>query len=100
MPGRAIVSVVFSCFSLYMLRVYGQVHWLPSRFMKDGQEVFHRMLSQVGPIRDQLDIGCKALAIAAVIWCIWSWRTEHRMAAIIATAFAAFAVICAVLIVM
>ena len=98
-PGRAIASVVFACSSLWMCRVYGQVHWLPTRFSKDGEDIFHRMLSQVGPIRDQLDIGYRVLAAAALVWCIWSWRTEQRVAAVTATVFAALAVFCAVFIV-
>ena len=98
-PGRAIASVVFACSSLWMFRVYGQVHWLPTRFSNDGEEIFHRMLSQVGPIRDQLDIGYRVLAAASLVWCIWSWRTERRIAAIAATVFAALATFCAVFIV-
>ncbi len=98
-PTRAIASVLFACCSMFVFRVYGQVHWLPTRFSKDGDDVFHRMLSQVGPIRDQLDIGYRVLAAIALAWCIWSWRTEARMPAIVATAFAALAVFCAVFIV-
>ena len=98
-PGRAIASVVFACFSLFICRVYGQVHWLPSRFLKDNRDIFKQMLTEVGPIRDQLDIGYRALAVAALIWCIWSWRTEHRIAALVATAFAALAMFVAVFIV-
>ncbi|HVV70591.1 MAG TPA: hypothetical protein VHI52_03690 [Verrucomicrobiae bacterium] len=69
------------------------------RFSKDGDEIFHRMLSLVGPVRDQLDIGYKVLAAAALVWCIWSWRTERRVAAAAATLFVALAVFCAVFIV-
>jgi len=98
-PGRAIASVVFACSSLWIFRLYGQVHWLPTRFSKDGDDVFHRMLSQIGPIRDQLDIGYRVLAAAALVWCIWSWRTEQRVAAVTATVFAVLAVFCAVFIV-
>jgi hypothetical protein len=82
-----------------MFRIYGQVHWLPTRFSNDGEEIFHRMLSAVGPMRDQLDAGYRVLAAAAVVWCIWSWRTEQRAAAVVATVFAALAAFCAVFIV-
>jgi len=99
MPGRAIASVVFACFSLWVFRVYGQVHWLPARFSKEGDEMFRRILSQVGPIRDQLDLGYRVLAAAALVWCIWSWRTEQRLPAMIATVFAGLAAFCAVFIV-
>jgi hypothetical protein len=98
-PARALASVLFACCSLFVFRLYGQVHWL--RFSKDGDGIFDRtLLSQVGPIRDQLDIGYRVLAAIAVAWCIWSWRTEARISALVATAFAALAGFCAVFIVM
>jgi hypothetical protein len=62
-PSRAITSVVFACFSLFLFRVYGQVHWLPTRFLKDGRDIFDQMLSQVDLIRDQLDIAYRALTV-------------------------------------
>jgi len=98
-PARAIASVLFACCSLFVFRIYGQVHWLPMHFSKDGEDIFHRLLSEVGPIGDQIDIGYRVLAAFALLWCIWSWRTETRMAAIVATVFAALAVFCAVFIV-
>ena len=98
-PGRAIASVVFACFSLFLFRVYGQVHWLPTRFSEDGKDMFHRMLTQVGPIREELGIGYRALAVAALVWCIWSWRTEPRIAALVATLFTAVAMFGAVFVV-
>jgi hypothetical protein len=98
-PARAIASILFACFSLFVFRVYGQVHWLPTHFSKGDTDIFHRLLSEVGPIRDQLDIAYRALAVAAMIWCVWSWRTEPRTAALVATAFAALAMLCAVFIV-
>lgn len=98
-PGRAIASVLFACTSLWMLRVYGEVHWLPLRFSKDSDEIFHRILSLVGPIRDELDVGYRVLAVAALVWCVWAWRTEQRAAAVVATLFAALAVFCAIFIV-
>ena len=98
-PARAIASALFACSSLFVFRLYGQVHWLPKRFSKDSDDVFHRVLSQVGPIRDQLDVAYRVLAVIALIWCIWSWRTERRVAALIATGFAGLAMFCAVFIV-
>jgi hypothetical protein len=98
-PAKAIASILFACCSLFVFRVYGQVHWLPTRFSEDGHDIFQRMLSQVGPIRDQLDISYRILAAIALVWCIWSWRTEARLPAIVATAFATLAIFCAVFIV-
>lgn len=99
-PARAIASVLFSWCSVFLFCVYGQLHWLPKRFSRDGEDIFHRMLTQVGPIRDQLDIGYRVLAAVALAWCIWSWRTEAPTPAVIATVFAAIASFCAVFIVM
>jgi hypothetical protein len=98
-PVRAIASVLLACVSLWVFRIFGQVHWLPSRFSRDGEEMFRRVLSQVGPIRDQLDLGYRVLAGVALVLCIWSWRTEQRVAAMVATVFAALAAFCAVFIV-
>jgi hypothetical protein len=99
LPERAIASVLFACCSLFLFRVYGQVHWLPARFSKDEEQIFHRMLSQVAPIRDELDIGYRGLAGIALFWCIWPWRSEPRSAAMVATVFSAIAVVAAVFIV-
>jgi len=98
-PARAIASVLFACCSLFLFRIYGQVHWLPTHFSRESDDIFHRMLSQVSPIRDELDIGYRVLAVLALVWCIWSWRTEARKAAIVATVFAGLAMFCAVFIV-
>jgi hypothetical protein len=93
-------SVVFACMSLFLFRTYGQAHWIPSRYVAaDGKELFHRVLTDVGPIRDQVDLAYRALAAAALFWCIWAWTSEPRLASIIATVFTALAVFCAVFIV-
>jgi len=101
-PGRAIASVLFACASLFIFRSYGQLHWLPKRVAKASGDLngdlFRQVLFQVGPIRDQLDVAYRVLAVVALIWCIWSWRTEQRTAAVIATVFAALAMFCAVFI--
>src|SRR5207253_9997687 len=80
-PPRAIASVVFACLSLFLFRTYGQVHWISSHYSthSDSKELFHRVLADVGPIRDQVDIAYRLLAAAAVFWCIWSWCSEPRL---------------------
>src|SRR5262245_17549547 len=99
-PPRAMASVVFACLSLFLFRNYGQVHWIPSRYSTpETKELFHRVLADVGPIRDQVDIAYRLLAAAALFWCIWSWTSEPRLASVIATVFTALAVFCAVFIV-
>jgi len=84
---RAAASIVFACFSLFMWRIYGHVHWL----------VQDRMAALAGgePLAfadRELVIAYLTLAGLAAIWCIWSWMTESRLAAIIATIFTALAV--------
>jgi hypothetical protein len=98
-PARAIASVLFACCSFFLLGLSGSVHWLPSRFAKDSDEIFHRVVSLTGPIRDCLDIGYRVLALISVVWCVWSWRAEQRAAAITAAIFASLAILCAVFIV-
>src|ERR1043166_25215 len=100
LPVRAIASVLFACCSLFLFGIYSQVHWLPTHFSRDGKEIFHHVLSEVGPIRDRLDIGYRVAAGISLAWCIWSWRTEGRVPATIATAFAALAMFCAVFVLM
>jgi hypothetical protein len=97
-PAKAIASILFACCSLFVFRVFGQVIYLPAHFSKDSGDIFHQMLSETGPIRDQLDVGYRVLAVISLVWCIWAWRTEPRVAAIVATIFAALAMFCAVFI--
>ena len=98
-PARALASVLFAWCSLYALHIYGQVHSLPTRFSRDGHDAFHRVLSLAGPIRDELEVGYRVLAAMSLAWCVWSWRTEAKSPALVATAFASLAVICAVFVV-
>ena len=95
-PGRAAASIVSACMSLWMFRVYGQVHWLPGRVSDDSTQDLQRVLAEVGPIRDQLDIAYRVLAVAALIWCIRSWQAEPRLAAGVASVFTGMALFCAV----
>ena len=97
-PARAIASILFACCSLFLFLVYGRVHWLPTHFSKDGEDIFHRMLSEVSPIISQLDVGYRVVAVISLVWCIWAWRTEPRAAALVATVFTALAMFCAVFI--
>ena len=69
-----------------MWRIYGHVHWV----------VQSRVGARAGePLTfadRELVIAYLTLAGLAVIWCIWSWMTESRLAAIIATVFTTLAV--------
>ena len=67
--------------------------------MMEREEALHIEEQMYGPIRDQLDIGYRVLAVAALVWCIWSWQTEHRFAAAACTVFAGLALFCAVFVI-
>lgn len=83
---RAAASIVFACFSLFTWRIYGHVHWLVQ------QRISARAGEPLAFADRELVIAYLTLAGLAVIWCIWSWMTESRLAAIIATVFTALAV--------
>ena len=83
---RAAASIVFACFSLFMWRIYGHVHWLVQ------QRISARAGEPLTFADRELVIAYLTLAGLAVIWCIWSWMTESRLAAIIATVFTTLAV--------
>src|SRR5687768_6114701 len=83
---RAAASIVFACVSLYLWRIYGQVHALTDRRIAMN-------------LREHLSLAEKELVLAyfilvgfAAIWCCWSWITESRLAAALATVFTAIAV--------
>jgi hypothetical protein len=83
---RAAASIVFACFSLFMWRIYGHVHWVVQK--RPGPRPPEPLV-----FADiELVIAYLTLATLAVLWCVWSWMTESRLAAIIATLFTALAV--------
>jgi hypothetical protein len=99
LPARAITSVMLACLSLFLFRVYGQVHWLPSHLTKEEDGAFHHVLLLTSPIMSELGILYRVVALLALIWCIWSWRVEPRAASVTATVFSVIAMFAAVLIV-
>jgi hypothetical protein len=88
-PDRAIASILFACSSLLVWRAWGHLHW----------DVLGRLGSLVPvPVREQLlfpesdlAIANHGLAIAALIWCVWSWRKEWWLPSVVATLFTALA---------
>ena len=69
---------------------------MPKNFSKDVYDGFHQMLFRIYPILGQLGVGFRVLAAISIIWCAWSWRTESRIAALVATVFVILAIFCAV----
>ena len=77
---------MFACASLFLWHIYGQVHWATQTRI-------------AGRIKEQLAFADSELVLAyfmmvglAIIWCIWSWLSESRFSAIIATLFTFIAV--------
>jgi hypothetical protein len=87
-PDRAIASVVFACFSIYTLRVFGRLMWLP---VQGGGPIPDQATQAMIPILESLQIAYRLLAIVALAWCIWSWCKEWWLPAAVATLFTALA---------
>ena len=87
-PDRAFASVVFSCFSIFTLHVYGRLMWLP---VQGGGPIPERATNAMSPILESLQIAYRVMAIVALAWCIWSWCKEWWLPAAVATIFTALA---------
>jgi hypothetical protein len=94
-PDRAVASVVFGCFSIFTVRIFGHFMWLP---VQGGGHISEQAIDAMSPILESLQIAYKLLAIAALFWCIWSWRTEWWLPAAVATLFTALALLDAFLV--
>src|SRR5262245_1545324 len=84
---RAASGIVFACFSLFMWRIYGHVHWIIEHGLRARATAEPLILADKELIAAYL-----SLAALAVIWSIWSWMTESRLAATISLIFTALAV--------
>ena len=85
---RAAASIVFACVALFLWRIYGQVHWVTQG------RVFGNVKEQLAFVDRELVLAYFILAGMAAIWCIWSWLTESRIGAVVATVFTLIAVRC------
>ena len=83
---RAAASIVFAAASLYLWYIYGQFHALTDR------RIAMHLREKLLLAEKELVMAYFILAGLAAIWCCWSWFTETRLAAIIATVFAFIAV--------
>jgi hypothetical protein len=50
-------------------------------------EISDKLGDMLGVIQSSLQFGYKTLAIAALVWCIWSWCSEWWLPALVATIF-------------
>lgn len=89
-PGRAIASVVFAFISVCTFRICDHLILLPGRAYQ-SYETIQITQEQLSPFIDGLEFAYGASAIASVVWCLLAWRSEWRIAAIVATLFSAIA---------
>ena len=83
-PDRAIASVVFGFLSLFTFRIYAQLMWHTSPSSDKAADA-------MGSILGTLETTRRVLAVVALLWCIWSWRKEWWLPAVLATLFTALA---------
>jgi hypothetical protein len=87
-PDRAIASVAFACFAILVRRVFSSLEWLP---IEAGAGHFDIPDKFYIPIIVSLQTGFRGLAVAALVWCIWSWCKEWWLPASLATLLTALA---------
>ncbi len=89
---RALASVVFACGSISLMPVADQARWLALHVDTHGMpQPANRYLPDMV---SRLDVVWAALAVAALIWCVLSWRAEWRTAAFVSSLFTGAALVC------
>jgi hypothetical protein len=83
---RAAASIVFACLALFLWWIYGTVHLILQNRMAGSSR--HQLLF----VHTELTLAYFALAGLATLWCFWSWMTESRTSAVVATLFTLIAV--------
>src|ERR1043165_6157500 len=78
---RAAASIVFGCLALFLWWIYGNVHLILQNRMAGSSR--HQLLF----VDTELTLAYFALAGLATLWCFWSWMTESRTSAAVATVF-------------
>jgi hypothetical protein len=89
-PARAVASIVFACFSLLLWRSYFHLRF--TVLGRLGSVVIDPIREQLSYTQTDLGIAYRGLAVAALVWCILSWRTEARVPAMISTLFTGLAI--------
>src|ERR1051325_9510180 len=78
---RAAASIVFGCLALILWWIYGNVHLILQNRMAGSSR------QQLLFVDTELMLAYFALTGLATLWCFWSWMTESRTAAAVATVF-------------
>jgi hypothetical protein len=96
--SKAAASIVFACASIFLVRAHGFVHW--RILSRHYGEIPESVRPELFATMSRLVMVAQCLAVAALVWCIWSWRTESRFAAALSTTFTIVAVFLALAMVM
>lgn len=89
-PARAVASIVFACFSLLLWRSYFHLHYTVLGRLRE--HIIDPTREQLAYTQADLAIAYRGLAIAALVWCVLSWRSEARAAAVVSSLFTGLAV--------
>ncbi len=89
-PARAVASSIFACFSILLWRSYFHLH--NTVLGRLGKHIIEPIREQLAYIQVDLAIAYRGLAVAALVWCILSWRSEARAAAVVSSLFTGLAV--------
>ena len=82
-PERAVVSIVFACFSFWIMMVAegSSTGMLQDALQgKDLDWVRDNIARADAMLQSRLAVGYRGLALAALVWCIWAGRSEARSA--------------------
>ncbi len=99
-PPRALSSIVFACFSFWLMlcELGGSTGGLQNALESAKLDwVRENRVRREGLLYVYLAIGYRGLTVAALAWCIWSWRTEGGLVVGIAVLFTALAVMASLL---
>jgi hypothetical protein len=92
-PSRAIAGVVFASASVFLWIVYGHLHW---RVLRDHyRDIPASVRAELFRVLWRIEVIYRLLALAAIISCVWSWKTERTAFAVIASIFAVLALFAA-----
>ena len=89
--ARAAACVVFACIAFLLVRAHGFLHW--QVLSRHYSEIPEFVRPELYATMSRLVVASNCLALAGVIWCVWSWRSESRLAAVVATVFAGLALL-------
>jgi hypothetical protein len=81
-PAPALASLLLSATSFWLLRIYSSLHWKVI-FARNAEGIAAAPLQILLGILDQLDLGYRLIAVAALAFNVWAlWRGKPRWLAL------------------